>query len=241
MDTVSTPAKYLNYVENTIGPFLNEINFALFELIQGEGGINIANKKMVQTLVAYLRANGVWIIVDEVQSGLGRTGQMWASDLYEIEPDIITVAKALSGGIVPIGATILREDLSYRQPKEHSNTFGGLPQACAAGLKVLEIIQRESLANESEYKGMLLRANLQTAAKSNAASVSGRGLMSRITFQNSETRDAVIRESLNLGLFLMGAGERSIRLMPPLTIADQDLKKAVEILTEAVRKTHSQA
>src|SRR3989344_9609549 len=120
---INTPEKYMTYVENTIGPFLNEINFVVLELIQGEGGINVAQKAMIQVLVKYLQENKIWVIVDEVQTGLGRTGKMWASELYEIEPDIMTVAKALSGGVIPIGATILREDLSFQKTAEHCNTF----------------------------------------------------------------------------------------------------------------------
>ena len=258
LEKFSTAEKYLNYVENTIGPFIHEINFALFELIQGEGGINVAKKEMIQALVGYLRKNKIWVIIDEVQTGLGRTGKMWASEIYEIEPDIMTVAKALSGGVIPIGATILREDLDYQQIGEHCNTFGANPPACAVGLKVLEIIQRENLAEQSENKGQVLRERLrvllnigigcsQTVANNKidptkinelVYDISGRGLMNRITFLDSEIKKKIIVEARKLGLFLTGAGERSIRLMPPLTINDQEIEKAIEILVEVIRKAH---
>lgn len=227
----STAAAYMNYVENTIGPFLNEINFALFELIQGEGGINVAQKEMIQALFQYLRDNKVWIIVDEVQTGLGRTGEMWASDIYEAEPDIMTVAKALSGGVVPIGATILREELAYKKISEHCNTFGASPQACAAGLKVLDIIEKENLIQKANKNGQRLQRSILSDW------ISGCGLMSRVTFRKADTRDRVIVEALKLGLFLTSAGEQSARLMPPLIISDEELSRAIAILLEAVRNT----
>lgn len=252
LDAFSTTEKYMSYVENAIGPFVNEINFAIFELIQGEGGINKANKEMMQALVEYLREKKIWIIIDEVQSGLGRTGKMWASDIYEIEPDIITIAKALSGGVIPIGATVLRENLGFKQLKEHCNTFGGNPPACAAGLKVLDILQREDLPKKSEVKGRFLRERLKIA-KSDCAQadelvydISGSGLMSRITFQNldedtsaAEIRDMVIGEAMAMGLFLMSSGDRSIRLMPPLTVNNQEMEKATKTIIEAIGKVHS--
>lgn len=252
LDLVATPEKYMHYVENAIGPFVNDINFALLELVQGEGGINKAKKETMQALVEYLREKKIWVIIDEVQTGLGRTGKMWASDIYEIEPDIMTIAKALSGGVVPIGATVLRENLGFKQLKEHCNTFGGSPPACAAGLKVLDIIEREDLVRKSEIKGRFLRERLKIA-KSGCTQVdeliydiSGYGLMSRITFQNldnatsaAEIRDMVIREALEMGLFLMSAGERSIRLMPPLTVNNQEIERAIKIIMESILKVHS--
>lgn len=234
MSCIYTPEKYMAYVENTIGPFINEINFALFELVQGEGGINVAREDMLRALLGYLRKNKVWIIIDEVQTGLGRTGEMWASEIYGIEPDIMTVAKALSGGVVPIGATIMREELSFKETGEHCNTFGGGATACAAGLKVLEIIQRENLAQKAAIKALFFYKDLWKIGN-----VSGKGLMSRMTFTNSVVKKAVIAEARKLGLFLTGAGERSIRLMPPLTISEKEMEKAIEILIDAIRKVYS--
>ncbi len=229
LDVISTTNNYMQYVENVIGPFINDINFAIFELIQGEGGINIAKKEIVQALIGYLRKNNVWVIIDEVQSGLGRTGKMWASDIYEVEPDIITIAKALSGGVMPIGATIMRDEVSFKQPSEHCNTFGGGPLACAVGLEVLEIIRKEKLAEKAETKGAVLGECLWRNFN-----VSGLGLMRRLTFFDFEMKKLVIANARKLGLFLTGAGERSVRLMPALTIGDKEIKQAVDIITVAV-------
>ncbi len=250
-DVLSTPEKYMSYVENTIGPFINEIGFANFELVEGEGGINMARKEMIQALIRYLRKNEVWVIVDEVQTGLGRTGRMWASDIYEVEPDIMTIAKALSGGVVPIGATVMREDLSYINPGEHCNTFGAGPAACGAGLAVLDIIQKEGLVKRSETKGTLLRERLASVKDEHkqtrelVSDVSGCGLMNRITFRDaggmpaSEVRNTVLAEAMNSGLFLMSAGERSIRLMPPLTISDGEMTKAIKTLVTTISRVHA--
>ncbi len=238
MENFSTARQYLNYVENTLGPFVNDINFALFELIQGEGGINVAQKEMIQALFRYLRDHKVCIIVDEVQSGFGRTGNMWVSDFYEVEPDIITVAKALSGGVVPIGATIFREELAYQKVSEHANTYGAIPQACAAGLKVLEILQKEKLAEKAATDGDWLIDSLSSSVSSMTEVVkgaSGIGLMSRLTLQNVELRDRMVVEAMKRGLFLMSAGEQSVRLMPPLSISREELQKGAEILLESVQ------
>jgi acetylornithine/succinyldiaminopimelate/putrescine aminotransferase len=232
MDNFSTVKGYMGYVENQIGPFVNEINFALLELIQGEGGINVAKKEILQALAAYLKVNKILIIADEVQTGLGRTGRMWASELYEIEPDIIVTAKGLSGGgLEAIGATIMPEELSYQEFGEHCNTFGARPQSCAVGLKVLEILQRENLAQQAEEKGEFLRTRLR-----GIANISGRGLMNRITLGTPEMRQRMIIEAGKRGLYLTAAGWRSVRLMPPLTITYSELKEAVEILKETLRR-----
>lgn len=241
LDGLKTPRQYRNYVENTIGPFINEINFALLELVQGEGGINVAQKEMMQALIQYLKDNKVTVIIDEVQTGLGRTGEMWASDIYEVEPDILTVAKALSGGVIPIGATIMRQELGYKKVGEHCNTFGAIPQACAAGLKTLEIIQKENLVQKSHEDGVWLRGYLwansdcYVKTRDSITDVSGRGLMSRVTFRSATLRDWVVVEALKRGLILMSAGERSVRLMPPLTISKVEMEKAVEIMMETIK------
>ena len=219
----STPQQYMGYVENTIGPFLKEINFAIFELVQGEGGINFAKEEVINLLFQYLRENGIWIIVDEVQTGLGRTGKMWASDLYSVEPDILTAAKALSGGVMPIGATIMREDIAYQKAGEHCNTFGATSAACAAGLKVLEIMEKEKLVEKSYAGGNFMRQH-------SLLTICGRGQMNRIGFKDVEIRDAVAAEALNRGLFMTKTGESSLRLMPPLTIAAKEMERANSII-----------
>lgn len=224
------PHKYMSLVETTVGPFLKEIGFALFELVQGEGGMNVASKEIIRELFQYLREHNIPIIVDEVQTGFGRTGRMWASEIYGVEPDIMTVAKALSGGAIPIGATIMRDELAYQKVGEHSNTFGAIPQACAVGLKVLEIMRKENLSEAAAQKGAALRANL--AEHGLGSSFSGIGLMSRLKFSSPEHRDAVAERAYAEGLYLMPAGNQSLRLMPPLTISDDELKEASEILVK---------
>ena len=218
--------KYMRYVQNTIDPFIQDINFAIFELIQGEGGINIADKAAIQALFHYLKENGVWTIVDEVQTGLGRTGKMWASELYEVEPDIITVAKALSGGVIPIGATVMRDELSYQTAGEHCNTFGAVPAACAAGLKVLDIIEKEKLVKKSAAGGIFLRERVDRAI--------GLGQMSRMTFGDMRFRDLVATEALKRGLYLTNTGAKSLRLMPPLIITNKEIERASEIFKGSI-------
>lgn len=120
---------------------IEDVNAVILELIQGEGGINVADFDEIQQLVSWCKENDIYLIVDEVQTGMGRTGKIFASEHYKLEPDIITLAKALSNGAAPCGATIIRADLDFTEKGRHANTNGGNMIACSAALAVLSFLE----------------------------------------------------------------------------------------------------
>jgi 4-aminobutyrate aminotransferase len=247
---------YMTYVEDQIGRFIDDVSLAVFELIQGEGGINVAYLEAIRPLIAYLRTHGVLIMVDEVQTGFGRTGKFFSFEHYDIEPDIVTIAKATSGGLIPIGITAFRKELDFRKPREHSNTFGGNPQACFTALKVIEIIEREGLTARAATIGKLFHEKLmwatsfdqryRTAMQRMMAIPGGVGLMRRMVFLKPnrqpwpEARDLVVAEALKEGLFVMAAGKATIRLMPALTVTEAELDEGVEKLMAAIIRANDE-
>lgn len=243
LDFLKDPDKYLDYAEAQIGRFLGDIDLAVIELIQGEGGMNVAYGDTIRALVNYLREHNIRICVDEIQHGFGRTGKFFAFEYYGIEPDIVTIAKAASGGLFPIGITVFKKELDFKNSREHSNTFGGSPQACFTALKVIEIIEKEHVLEKAERMGQYLRQLLgdkilfeRGPGTQFIKTWGGIGLMQRIGFANAEIRNAVVDEAFKEQLFLMGAGEDVIRLMPPLTIKDYELEEGVTKLFSAIKK-----
>lgn len=203
--------------------FLDNVNAVFIEMIQGEGGIRVIDKECLDLLVKKCREKDVYFVVDEVQTGLMRTGKMFACEGYGLEPDIICLAKALSGGAIPIGATIAKQEFNFK-PGQHSNTFGGNPLACAAARALIKELKRLDL--------------VQFAARENTLksfAPEGLGFMRRIVLENKERRDEVVNKALHRGLLLLGAGERAIRLMPPLNISQDNLERGLDILKESMK------
>lgn len=200
---------------------LDDVNALVFELVQGEGGIRVADVKSVQRLVARCREHGVLVVVDEVQTGFYRTGTLFACGQYGIEPDIICLAKAL-GGTMPLGAIVARADLDFSRLGQHSNTFGGGPTACAASLAFLSELEK------LDFIALLARADrlAQFAPK-------GLGLMRRVDFTTPEARDEAVIRAMEEGVWVIGAGRSAIRLMPPLNIAEDDLDDGIVRLARA--------
>ncbi len=194
-----------------------EVNAIILELVQGEGGINVISKDSLNKLLDVCWVNGVSVIVDEVQTGLMRTGKMFACEHYGIQPDIICLAKALGGGL-PLGATITHKEFDFA-PGQHSNTNGGNPLACAASLATIDALEKmDKIALEEKIKALAEMAP------------EGLGMMRRIKFPSQHARDCAIEELLRKNLLVIGAGERAIRLMPPLNIPMQDLQQGIEII-----------
>ena len=167
--------------------------------------------------------HGILLIVDEVQSGMGRTGKMFASDHYDLKPDIITLAKGIASG-VPMGACVARADLMDWKPGAHASTFGGNPIALASALKTIEILERELVANSAEV-GAYLEDGLRSLMRKHdcTGDVRGFGMMLGVEFVTDsatlapapELRDRVEVECFNRGLILLGAGHNTIRRSTP--------------------------
>ena len=214
------------------------------EAIQGEGGYHVAPRGFLEGLRALCDRHGILLAADEIQSGLGRTGRWWAVDHWGVIPDILCVSKPAGGGL-PLGAMISRADLQTWPPGSHSNTFGGNPLACAAGLRTLEIIQEQKLLENARRMGAYLRRRLRELHRRHPrlGAPRGLGLMQAADIlrprngrPDAEARDRILRAAFERGLLLLGCGEAALRFLPPLIIRRVHVDAAIEILDQVLRK-----
>ena len=208
------------------------------EPIQGEGGYHLATREFMQGLRAACDKYGILLVADEVQSGLGRTGKMFAIEHFGVTPDILCVAKPIGGGL-PLGAMIARKELHVWPSGAHANTFGGNPVACAAGLKVIEIVERAGMRNAAKMGEHLSRRLAAIAEKhDHVFEERGLGLMRAIEIVKSKAgrepdpvrRDAIVHACFERGLLLLGCGETAIRFLPALTVDKGHIDAACENL-----------
>ncbi len=208
----------------------------IIEPIQGEGGIQVAEKEYLQNVRKLCDDKGVTLILDEIQCGMGRTGHMFAFEDYGIQPDMITLAKALGGG-TPIGCFLMKEKIAETiDYGEHGTTFGGNPLVTAAALATINVIDEENLTQQAADKGDRLRENLEELAQNETAikEVRGKGLMIgvELEFEGQE----VVQEMLSKGVISNCAANTVIRLVPPLNISNDDLDVVVDTLKEAIQE-----
>lgn len=202
----------------------------MMEMIQGEGGVVPLDREFVKAAEKICREKGILLIIDEVQTGIGRSGKLFAYEHFGIKPDIVTFAKGIGGGL-PIGGTLFGEKCcDVLQPGDHGTTYGGNPVACAGALAVLERIDDDFL-KEVEEKGAYMKKKILgfQAVKE----VSGMGLMMGISIEGKEAAD-VVKTALENGLMSLTAKDR-IRLLPPLTITYDEIDKGLSILEDALR------
>lgn len=227
-------------VEAAIGP---ETAAVIVEPVQGEGGINIPPEGYLRELREITSQKGVLLIFDEVQTGMGRTGRLWASDWEGVAPDLLTSAKALGGGVMPIGATIGREELFEpfkENPLIHSSTFGGNPLAAVAALAAIEVTLEEELPARAEEMGKYLLESLSGLRDSYPdfiSDVRGKGLMVGIEFTDADIGAIVISELASRGvLTAFGLNNpKVVRLEPPLIVGREHIDEAVGALDESLR------
>jgi len=235
----------LNWIEKrlfqTTTP-ADEVAGIVVEIVQGEGGYVPAPKNFLQGLRRICDEHDIMLIVDEVQSGMGRTGKMFASEHYDLQPDIITIAKGIGSGL-PIGATVARADLMNWKPGAHASTFGGNPVCIAAALKTIELLQG-GLVRNSEVTGAYLKAGLEKLMRKYECigDVRGMGMMIGVEFvkdKQSKKEDPQLRDQVEVacferGLILLGCGSNSIRWSPPLILTRENVDVALEIFDDAV-------
>ena len=212
------------------------------EPVQGEGGYIVPPPGFLKELRALCDRHGILLICDEVQSGVGRTGKMFACEHDGIEPDLITVAKGLGSGM-PIGALIAKESVMKWGPGAHGSTFGGNPVCCAAALATLDLVEREFMAN-ARSMGERLLTGVRRLAESHPTigAVRGLGLMIGIEFvKDRGTREPypelvakLERLAFSKGLLLLGAGKSALRLAPPLVVDEYDVDTAIAILDQCL-------
>jgi 4-aminobutyrate aminotransferase len=238
-------AECLDFLEHQLLVHLispDDVAAVVVEPIQGEGGYVVPEPRFHQRLREITRANGILLIADEVQSGMGRTGKMFAIEHFGVEPDIVAVAKGVASGL-PLGVPTARADVMTWPPGAHASTFGGNPVSCAAALKTIDLLKTTLMKNAAEV-GAYLFDRLRELQQKHAliGDVRGRGLMigielvrDRITKERATTeRDKVVDECFQRGLLVLGAGKNAIRLSPPLVLSKAQASTAVELLDAAL-------
>ena len=212
-----------------------EVAAIFVEPIQGEGGYIVPPAEFLPSLQDLCRRHGILLVLDEIQSGFGRTGKMFACEHWRIEPDIFCVAKGIASGM-PLGAMIARSDISSWTRGTHGSTFGGNPVACAAALATIKLLEEGLVANAAET-GSYLKGNLANlrSAHRRVSDVRGLGLMIGVEFAHDDgkpdakLRDAVMAKCFEKGLLLLNCGESAIRFCPPLIVTGEEADIAVEI------------
>jgi 4-aminobutyrate aminotransferase len=231
---------------NKVAP-ADEVAAIVVEPIQGEGGYIVPPPGYLQRLKALAEKYGILTIMDEIQSGMGKTGKMFAMEHWNVTADIVVIAKALASGM-PLGACVASRKLMSWEPGSHSTTFGGNPIGCAAGLVTIELLENGLMRNASRMGNYMMK-HLKRMMKRYAVmgDVRGKGLMIGIEFvKNRKTKepapemtDQIARECFKNGLMLLTCGKNTIRFIPPLIISQQTADQALEIFEKAVKKANS--
>jgi 4-aminobutyrate aminotransferase len=222
-----------------------EVAAIFVEPIQGEGGYVVPPPEYLPMLRDLCRKHGILLVVDEIQSGFGRTGKMFASEHWGIEPDILCVAKGIASGM-PLGAMIACAEVSTWTPGTHGSTFGGNPVACAAALATIELLE-EGLVENAAKVGALLKEQLLALQTRHAAvgEVRGLGLMIGVDFERSDDhhapdgklRDRVMQKCFEKGVLLLSCGESTLRFCPPLIVTGEEAATAVDLFDAAVAES----
>ena len=238
-------AECLDYLEHQIFVHLvspDEVAAIVVEPIQGEGGYVVPPDQFIQRLREITKTNGILLVADEVQSGMGRTGKMFAIEHTGTRPDMIAMAKGIASGL-PLGVAAARKDLMAWPPGAHASTFGGNPVSCAAAIVTLRLLRERLMANAADV-GAHLMAGLKALVDKHRliGEVRGRGLMIGVELvrdrhtkeRASEERERVVAAAFSRGLLLLGAGKNSIRFSPPLILTREQAETAVRIFDEAL-------
>jgi 4-aminobutyrate aminotransferase len=215
----------------------DEVAAVLVEPVLGEGGYVVPPPDWLPALRALCDRHGILLIADEVQSGMGRTGKMFAVEHFGVVPDIITVAKGIASGM-PLGAIIARSQWMTWEKGAHGSTFGGNPVACAAALETIALLEEGLIENASQIGAYLLEALAGLKAKHPVlvADVRGLGLMIGIEFQNAEQAHEVAEACFRRGLIVLECGQKAVRLSPPLVVTREEADAAVGILATVLEE-----
>ena len=251
------PDRYRSRTSDPAGEVLEHIEQVLFrtvlpadetaaifvEPIQGEGGVIVPPEGFLRGLRRLCDRHGILLVVDEVQTGMGRTGKLFAIEHEGIIPDIICMAKALGGGL-PLGAVIARKRIMTWERGSHTSTFGGNPVACEAALATLEVIEKEGLLKEAAEQGAYIQDRLRRLQRRCRiiGDVRGRGLMIgfelvrnlRTKERAEQDRDRIVQKAFGRGLLLLPCGRNAIRISPPLTISRGEVDQGLAILEEVL-------
>lgn len=206
----------------------------ILEPIQGEGGIIVPPDGYLRGVRELCDKRGLLMIADEIQTGLGRTGKMWACENWNVVPDIMTVAKGLAGG-VPIGATLTRSEILHSFKRgEQTSTFGGNPLACAAGSATLDFIQREKLPDRARLNGEKFLSGLRDIAQRHKLPREARGMGMMLAFEMRVDIQEILMQSLQKGVVFTYSGRNIVRLLPPLVMTSEQIARVLSVLEAVV-------
>ena len=243
----SCAVECVKHVEDTILKTISpaeETAAIVVEPVQGEGGYVVPPKKFFDELSRVAQQNGILLVSDEVQSGMGRTGKMWASQHFDLVPDIMAVAKGIASGM-PLGATVARADLMTWPPGAHASTFGGNPVCCSAALATIALLLGGLVENAARMGTHLIgRLRDWPVRFPMVGEVRGLGLMIGVEFVRDQgtkekapqLRDRIVELAFERGLLVLGAGENSLRLCPPLVVTRDQCDFAADTLEECVKQ-----
>ena len=228
-----SPFGDIDALKSAINP---DTALVILEPIQGESGIHVAPDGFLQEVRKLCNENGIVLVFDEIQSGMGRTGKMWASQHWETVPDIMCLAKGIAGG-VPMGATLVKpEILACIGKGEQSSTFGGNPLSCAAGIGTIQALTEDGLVENGAKMGKVFQEGLERLKEKHKIirEVRGKGLMIGVEMK-FEVKD-ILFDAIANNLLLLYSGKNILRLLPPLVISESDITKALETLDHIITK-----
>ncbi|MCH7968981.1 MAG: aspartate aminotransferase family protein [Thaumarchaeota archaeon] len=207
-----------------------DTGFIILEPIQGESGINVAPEGFLQEIRKLCDEKRILLIFDEIQTGLGRTGRMWASEHWNTSPDIMCLAKGIAGG-VPMGATLVKSEILRIMSKgEHTSTFGGNPLSCAAGIATLQVLTQDGLIENAEKMGKKFYEGLENLKEKHkiVREIRGKGLMIGVELRFDVKN--ILMDGIKSGVLFLYSGRNILRLLPPLVISEEDVTKVLETL-----------
>ena len=235
---VHVPFNDFKAIERAVTPKTVAI---MLEPIQGEGGVRVADTQYLTSVKRLCQDKKIYLIFDEVQTGMGRTGRMFCFKNYGIEPDVMTLAKSLGGGF-PIGAMVAKKEIAdVLQPGTHATTFGGGPLACAAALAVFEAIEKEKLLNNTVIMGSHLFKRLNELKKKHSIIREVRGMALMAGVELTVDGKNIYEECLKRKLLINCTQGNVLRLMPPLVVKEKEVDRAIEILDEALAAEEERA
>jgi len=226
-----------NDLESVKAAVDEEVAAIIVEPIQGEGGINIASKEFIEGLRELCNKKDMLLIFDEVQCGLGRTGKMFAYQHYNVEPDILTLAKSLGGGI-PIGAFITKDKIAFAfKPGDHGTTFGGNPVACAAAIAFLKVLQKEHLVEKCQEKGEYFKKKIEELKEKYPKFIKEARIMGlMVGLEIEKDGPEVVKKCLEKGILINCTAGNVLRFLPPLIVKEEEIDYLIEVLDNIFKK-----
>jgi 4-aminobutyrate aminotransferase len=250
LSSTNCAAECLDFVDHQIFVHLvspDEVAAIVVEPIQGEGGYVVAPDQFMQRLRELTTPHGILLVADEVQSGMGRSGKMFAIEYSGVEPDMMAIAKGIASGL-PLGVAVARSGLMAWPPGAHASTFGGNPVSCAAALATITLLKDALVKNAAEVGAHLMNGLKSLIDKHTLiGDVRGRGLMVGVELvrdrktkeRATSERDAVVTAAFNRGLLILGAGKNAVRFSPPLVLTREEADTAIRIFDEALSEVEA--